>query len=283
MPSSEAQDPGPFYHGTKADLKPGDLLAPGHSSNFGERKRANYIYLTATLDAATWGSGTRGGRGAGRIYREVPTGPFENVRNLTDKKFPGNTTRLTAPGPPAGGRRDRGLAATLPRGCFRTCGTTLRNSSVLASKQSTELRRRRQLRRISTRVSIGIDQHLEKIGKRIGSPAGINRHVERGCPSLRNPCPSAPGPWATPDPAIAPHDKTSSELADAWPPPQRGARRQPRSSPRITSADNQLPLGCLELPWAAGRSYGRSQLIGAPPQQMIFFGRPINLFDGDSR
>ena len=53
---SEAKDPGPFFHGTKADLKTGDLLEPGYSSNFGERKTANYIYLTATLDAAIWGA-----------------------------------------------------------------------------------------------------------------------------------------------------------------------------------------------------------------------------------
>ena len=34
-----AEDPGPFFHGTKADLSPGDLLEPGYSSNFGERRR----------------------------------------------------------------------------------------------------------------------------------------------------------------------------------------------------------------------------------------------------
>jgi hypothetical protein len=50
------QDPGPFYHGTKADLKPGDLLQRGYRSNFGERRKANYAYLTATLDAPTWGA-----------------------------------------------------------------------------------------------------------------------------------------------------------------------------------------------------------------------------------
>ena len=92
MPS-EAKDPGPFYHGTKADLKPGDLLEPGYSSNFGERRRANYIYLTATLDAATWGAELGVGKGPGRIYRVEPTGPFEDDPNLTDKKFPGNPTR----------------------------------------------------------------------------------------------------------------------------------------------------------------------------------------------
>jgi rifampin ADP-ribosylating transferase len=91
--SSEAKDSGPFYHGTKADLKPGDLLEPGYRSNFGERKRANYIDLTATLDAATWGAELGAGEGTGRIYRVEPTGSIEDDPNLTDKKFPGNPTR----------------------------------------------------------------------------------------------------------------------------------------------------------------------------------------------
>jgi len=86
-------DPGPFYHGTKAVLKGGDLLVPGYSSNYGQRKQANYIYLTATLDAATWGAELAVGDGPGRIYRVEPTGPIEDDPNLTDKKFPGNPTR----------------------------------------------------------------------------------------------------------------------------------------------------------------------------------------------
>lgn len=86
-------DTGPFYHGTKADLGPGDLLEPGYSSNYGERKKANYVYLTATLDAAVWGAELAVGDGPGRIYRVEPTGTFENDPNLTDKKFPGNPTR----------------------------------------------------------------------------------------------------------------------------------------------------------------------------------------------
>ena len=83
----------PFYHGTKADLKPGDLLEPGYSSNFGERRKANYVYLTATLDAAIWGAELALGEGAVRMYRVEPTGPIEDDANLTDKKFPGNPTR----------------------------------------------------------------------------------------------------------------------------------------------------------------------------------------------
>lgn len=115
MPS-EARDSGPFYHGTKADLKPGDLLEPGYSSNFGERRKANYIYLTATLDAATWGAELAVGEGPSGIYRVEPTGPFEDDPNLTEKKFPGNPKVLPHPGATASSCRDFGLGATLPRG-----------------------------------------------------------------------------------------------------------------------------------------------------------------------
>ena len=86
-------DPGPFYHGTKADLKPGALIEPNFSSNYGERKAANFVYLTATLDAAIWGAELALGDGPGRIYIVSPTGAYENDPNLTDKKFPGNPTR----------------------------------------------------------------------------------------------------------------------------------------------------------------------------------------------
>jgi hypothetical protein len=88
-----ASEPGPFYHGTKADVAPGDLLEPGYSSNYGRRTKVNFVYLTATLDAATWGAELGVGEGPGRIYRVDPTGPIENDPNLTDQRFPGNPTR----------------------------------------------------------------------------------------------------------------------------------------------------------------------------------------------
>ncbi|HWT84429.1 MAG TPA: NAD(+)--rifampin ADP-ribosyltransferase [Myxococcales bacterium] len=83
----------PFYHGTKADLKAGDLIGPGFASNYGKRKKAAYVYLTATLDAAIWGAELASGEGRGRIYIVEPTGPFEDDPNLTNKKFPGNPTK----------------------------------------------------------------------------------------------------------------------------------------------------------------------------------------------
>ncbi|MCC7536233.1 MAG: NAD(+)--rifampin ADP-ribosyltransferase [Deltaproteobacteria bacterium] len=42
-----------YLHGTKSDLKPGDLIEAGRASNYGERRSAAFVYLTATLDAAT--------------------------------------------------------------------------------------------------------------------------------------------------------------------------------------------------------------------------------------
>ncbi|MGP1387451.1 MAG: NAD(+)--rifampin ADP-ribosyltransferase [Thainema sp.] len=82
-----------FYHGTKADLKSGDLIIPGYNSNYGKRKKAAYVYLTATLDAAIWGAELALGEGSGRIYIVEPTGPIEDDPNLTDKKYPGNPTK----------------------------------------------------------------------------------------------------------------------------------------------------------------------------------------------
>jgi Rifampin ADP-ribosyl transferase len=85
-------DKGPFFHGTKAELKIGDLLEPQHLSNY-QDKKSNYIYFTATLDAAKWGAELAASKSKERIYIVDPLGSFENDPNLTDKKFPGNPTR----------------------------------------------------------------------------------------------------------------------------------------------------------------------------------------------
>jgi rifampin ADP-ribosylating transferase len=83
----------PLYHGTRADLKPGDLIGPGRTANFGAAGRvANHVYMTRTLDAAKWGAELAVGDGPGRIYRVAPLGPIEDDPNLTDKKFRGNPT-----------------------------------------------------------------------------------------------------------------------------------------------------------------------------------------------
>lgn len=82
-----------YFHGTRADLRPGDLIEPGYRSNFGTQRKANHVYLTATLDAAIWGAELAVGEGPSRIYTVEPSGPIMDDPNLTDKKFPGNPTK----------------------------------------------------------------------------------------------------------------------------------------------------------------------------------------------
>lgn len=82
-----------YFHGTKADLKVGDLIVPGNYSNFSQGKNARYIFLTATLDAAIWGAELAKGDGRERIYLVEPTGAIEDDPDLTDRKFPGNPTK----------------------------------------------------------------------------------------------------------------------------------------------------------------------------------------------
>ena len=82
-----------FYHGCKAALAVGDLLAPGHASNYGDRRVLAHIYFAATLEAAVWGAELAVGDGPGRIYLVEPMGSFEDDPNLTDKRFPGNPTK----------------------------------------------------------------------------------------------------------------------------------------------------------------------------------------------
>ena len=93
MPSSDSTIPQRFYHGTRADLKPGDLITTGYSSNYGTRKPKSWVYLTGTLDAAIWGAELAVGDGRERIYVVEPTGAIVDDPNLTDKKFPGNPTQ----------------------------------------------------------------------------------------------------------------------------------------------------------------------------------------------
>ncbi|MFN4364795.1 NAD(+)--rifampin ADP-ribosyltransferase [Chryseobacterium hispalense] len=89
----QIHDNGPFYHGTKADLKTGDLLTAGFESNYYLEIMMNHIYFTALQNGAGLAAALAKGEGKERIYIVEPTGEFENDPNVTDKKFPGNPTR----------------------------------------------------------------------------------------------------------------------------------------------------------------------------------------------
>ncbi|HTN45221.1 MAG TPA: NAD(+)--rifampin ADP-ribosyltransferase [Flavipsychrobacter sp.] len=86
-------DKGPFYHGTKADLKVGDLLTAGRVSNYNQDLLMNHIYFTALINGAGFAAALAKGEGRERVYEVEPTGSFENDPNVTNKKFPGNPTR----------------------------------------------------------------------------------------------------------------------------------------------------------------------------------------------
>lgn len=86
-------DEGPFFHGTKADLQPGDLLTAGFRSNYRPEIVMNHIYFTALRDGAGLAAELAAGDAAPRVYVVEPIGAFEDDPNVTDKKFPGNPTR----------------------------------------------------------------------------------------------------------------------------------------------------------------------------------------------
>lgn len=90
---NDPADKGPFYHGTKANLRPGDLLTAGGDSNYKSDLKMNHIYFTALANGAGLAAALAKGEEPERVYIVEPTGPFENDPNLTNKKFPGNPTR----------------------------------------------------------------------------------------------------------------------------------------------------------------------------------------------
>ncbi len=92
---------GPFLHGTKAALAPGDLVLPGRPSHFRPDRPLAHVYFTTRPETAAWGAelaaslapASDGEPATGRVYDVEPTGPFEDDPNVTDKRFPGNPTR----------------------------------------------------------------------------------------------------------------------------------------------------------------------------------------------
>jgi rifampin ADP-ribosylating transferase len=88
---------GPFFHGTGRPFEMGELLVPGHGSNYHAGRVSNHVYFAALLEPAIWAAelavALTGVTGPGRIYVVEPTGPFEDDPNVTDKKSPGNVTR----------------------------------------------------------------------------------------------------------------------------------------------------------------------------------------------
>jgi rifampin ADP-ribosylating transferase len=83
----------PFYHGTKADLKEGDLIGPGFASNYGKRKKA-----ACSQWAPAWPYTPRLAAARARRRRQTQR-PIPTPRPATtaNKKFPGNRRSHTVP------------------------------------------------------------------------------------------------------------------------------------------------------------------------------------------
>ena len=90
---ADVLDAGPFFHGTRALLAPGELLSAGHRSNYRPEVVMNHVYFTALVAGAGLAAEIAAWEGTPHVYEVVPTGAFENDPNVTDKRFPGNPTR----------------------------------------------------------------------------------------------------------------------------------------------------------------------------------------------
>ena len=77
-------DVGPFFHGTKADLRVGDLLKAGFRSNYRSSVVMNHVYFTSIQRGAGLAAEMAKGTGRPRVYIVEPLGGFENDPNVTD-------------------------------------------------------------------------------------------------------------------------------------------------------------------------------------------------------
>lgn len=85
--------PGPFFHGTKADLPEDALLTAGFRSNYDPEVVMNHVYFTTRIEGAGLAAELAAGDDEPRVYLVEPTGPFEDDPNVTNARFPGNPTR----------------------------------------------------------------------------------------------------------------------------------------------------------------------------------------------
>jgi hypothetical protein len=65
-------DKGPFYHGTRADLRIGELLTAGFQSNYRPEVKMNHIYFTALVDGAGMAAELAPGTNPPRVYEVKP-------------------------------------------------------------------------------------------------------------------------------------------------------------------------------------------------------------------
>lgn len=114
---TDVREAGPLYHGTRADLRPGDLLTPGHASNYGSRQTANFVYLTARKEGAALAAELAAGEGLARVYVVEPLGPIEDDPQRNRPEVSGQPDPVLQDAPAAARRPGgTGLDAAAPAG-----------------------------------------------------------------------------------------------------------------------------------------------------------------------
>jgi len=71
-----------FFHGTRADLKPGVLIEP-------DGVATGFVFLTSNIDEAIWEAELAAGEGPGRVYVVEPIGEVGGASELAGRKSPG--------------------------------------------------------------------------------------------------------------------------------------------------------------------------------------------------
>ena len=128
--SDVALDDGPFFHGTKADLRAGDLLTAGFRSNYRPEVVMNHIYFTALPDGAGLAAELAAGEGAPRVYEVVPVGaygttPTERWQNIFGVAVIREVTSLAPRGGVSiGGTADASSDTGFDRATIWTCAQT---------------------------------------------------------------------------------------------------------------------------------------------------------------
>ena len=133
----EIYESGLYLHGTKADLAVGDLLVSGRESNFEAGRVMNYVYFSATLDAAVE---------ALRDYERL----HDEGRDRTDQY-----RQVLAAAPwkrcECAVCRDVGIQVNIFRGTERNKRRGFHNLHVFARRFDAQLQRDRSLSTASTR------------------------------------------------------------------------------------------------------------------------------------